>query len=65
MNRFQRDRTVFVLDFDYWAIAYLRPFQSFPLAKVGDSDQRMILAEWTVVSRQEAASGKVADCTTS
>jgi hypothetical protein len=64
-NRFQRDRTVLVLDFEFWAVAYLRPFQSFPLAKVGDSDQRMILAEYALESRQEAASGKVADCTTS
>ena len=64
-NRFNRDRTITVLDFDYWAVAYLRPFQSFPLAKVGDSDQRMILAEFGLVSRNEAASGKVTDCTTS
>jgi hypothetical protein len=47
-NRFNRDRTLTVLDMEYWAVAYLRPFQSFPLAKVGDSDQRMILAEYTL-----------------
>jgi hypothetical protein len=64
-NRFNRDRTLTVLDMEYWAVAYLRPFQSFPLAKVGDSDQRMILAEYALESRNEAASGKVADCATS
>lgn len=64
-NRFQRDRTVFVLDMSYWAIAYLRPFTQFPLAKTGDSDQRQLLAEYTLVSRNQQASGKVADCTTS
>jgi hypothetical protein len=64
-NRFNRDRTLTVLDMEYWAVAYLRPFQSFPLAKVGDSDQRMILAEYTLESRNQAASGKVADLTTS
>jgi hypothetical protein len=64
-NRFSRDRTVSILDMEYWAVAYLRPFQSFPLAKVGDSDQRMILAEYALESRNEAASGKVADCATS
>jgi hypothetical protein len=63
-NRFSRDRTVSILDMEYWAIAYLRPFQSFPLAKVGDSDQRMILAEYCLESREEAASGKVTDCAT-
>jgi len=64
-NRFNRDRTVCILDMTYWAVAYLRPFQQFALAKVGDSDQRQILAEYSLVSRQEAASGKVADCATS
>jgi len=64
-NRFNRDRTVCVLDMDYWDVAYLRPFQQFPLAKVGDSDQRQMLAEYTLVSRNQAASGKVADLTTS
>jgi len=64
-NRFVRDRTLTVLDMEYWAVAYLRPYQSFPLAKVGDSDQRMILAEYALESRNEAASGKVADLSTS
>jgi len=64
-NRFNRDRTICVLDMEYWAVAYLRPFQSFPLAKVGDSDQRMLLAEYSLESRNEAASGKVTDNTTS
>ena len=60
-SRFNRDRTINVLDFNYWAIAYLRPFQSVPLAVTGDSNQRMILAEYCLVSRNEAASGKVVD----
>lgn len=64
-NRFSRDRTISVLDMEYWAVAYLRPIQQFQLAKVGDSDQRQILAEYTLVSRNEAASGKVADLATS
>jgi hypothetical protein len=64
-NRFSRDRTIEVLDMDYWSVAYLRPFQQFALAKVGDSDQRQLLAEYTLVSRNEGASGKVADLATS
>jgi len=63
-SRFNRDKTVCVLDMNYWAIAYLRPFQSVQLAVTGDSIQRMVLAEYTVVSRNEAASGKVADLST-
>lgn len=63
-NRFQRDRTIFVLDMDYWAIAYLRPFQQKDLAITGDSLQKQMLAEYTLVSKQQAASGKITDCTT-
>ena len=64
-SRFNRDRTLCVLDMEYWAIATLRPFQQVALAKVGDSDQRMILMEAGLESRNEAASGKVADLSTS
>lgn len=64
-SRFSRDRTISILDMNYWAIAYLRPFQSTQLAVTGDSIQRMILAEYTLVSRNEAASGKVVDLATS
>lgn len=64
-NRFSRDRTIEVLDMTYWAVAYLRPFQQFALAKVGDSDQRQLLAEYTLESRHEGASGKVSDLATS
>lgn len=64
-SRFNRDRTLCVLDMEYWEVAYLRPFQTIPLAKVGDSDQRMIIVEAGLKSRNEAASGKVADLATS
>lgn len=64
-NRFQRDRTLMGLDMEYWAVAYLRPFTQFPLAKTGDSEQRQILAEFASVARNEKASFKVADLTTS
>ena len=64
-SRFNRDRTLGILDMNYWAIAYLRPFQSLQLAVTGDSTQRMILAEYCLVSRNEAASGKVTDLATS
>lgn len=64
-NRFQRDRTVLVLDMELFAIATLRPLDLYELAKTGDSDKRLLLMEWTLVSRNEAGSGKIADCTTS
>ena len=64
-SRFSRERDVWVLDKEMWEVRYLRPFQQFELSKTGDSEKRQMLAEYTLVSRQEKASGMVADCTTS
>lgn len=64
-SRFNRDQTVQVLDFDYWAVAYLRPFRVEEIAKTGDAEKRMMLVSATLVSRNEAASGKVTTLTTS
>lgn len=64
-SRFNRDTTVQVLDFDYWAVAYLRSFFVEPLAKTGDSERRQMLASATLVSRNEGASGKITSLTTS
>jgi len=64
-NRFQRDETALVLDMDMWALAELRPMQLNPLGKTGDNDKAQLLCEVTLVSRNEKASGKVTDLSTS
>lgn len=64
-NRFSRDQTVLVLDMEYFAVAYLRPFQQIPIARTGDAMKRLLLAECTLEVRNEAASGKVTDLLTS
>ena len=64
-NRFSRDRDAYVLDKSMWEIAYLRPFQQKELSKTGDSEKRQMLVEMTLLSRQQKASGLVADLTTS
>ncbi len=64
-NRFQPAATVFALDMEYWCVAYLRPIQTDDLSKTGDSDRRMILAEYTLGAKNEAASGKIFTTTTS
>ena len=51
---------VFVMDMDYWAIAWLRPFHTVNLAKQGDSVKQMLLAEYGLVSRNSASSGILA-----
>ena len=60
-NRFSRDRTVLILDLEMWAVAFLRPIMQLELAKTGDAEKRALLGEYTLVSRNEAASAKVAD----
>ena len=60
-NRFMRDQTALVLDMDYWAIGELRPFSSVKLAKTGDSDKSQIKGEYTLIARNQLASGKVTD----
>ena len=64
-NRFQRARDAWVLQKDMWAIAYLRNMTTTTLAKTGDNEKRQLLCEFTLESRNEAASGLVADLTTS
>jgi len=64
-NRFSRDRDCYVLDMNYWGIAFLRDFSMHELSKTGDSEKRQLLVEATLESRNEGASGLVADLTTS
>lgn len=64
-NRFMRARDALVLQKDMWAVAYLRPVSMGELSKTGDSERRLINAEYTLESRNEAGSGAVWDLTTS
>lgn len=51
----------FFINPNYVRVAYLRPFQTIPLAKVGDSDQKMLLVEYTLQMGNEHAHGAVFD----
>lgn len=51
----------FVLDPEYWKVAFLRPFQAQKLANTGDSEKGFIVAEATLEARNEASSGVLAD----
>ena len=61
-NRHNRQATILILDMNYWGVAYLRPFQQSELSKTGDSERRMILAEYTLVAKNPLSSGKVMGC---
>ncbi len=51
---------VFFLDMDFWAIAWLRPFQTVELAKTGDSVKQLLVAEYGLVSKNEKSSAILA-----
>jgi hypothetical protein len=55
------NEVAFVLDPEYAAVSYLRPFQTIELAKNGDSDRTQLLVEYTLEVKNEAAHGIIAD----
>jgi len=64
-NRFQRDQTAFVLDFEFIVLSTLRDMELTELAKTGDSDRSQMIVEYTLRMNNEASCGKVTDLTTS
>lgn len=62
-DRFSRGRDCWFIDSDYVAVSYLRPFETIPLSKTGDSDRKMLVAEYTLEMRNEKAHGGVFDTT--
>ena len=60
-SRWTRARTVLLLDPEYAAVASYRPFQTQDIARIGDAETKMILAEWGVEMRNEKAHAKIAD----
>ena len=64
-NRFQREKSAFVIDPEFWSTAYYRDFKQEEVAKTGDAIKRALLVEFTLIAKNQAASGIVADLTTS
>lgn len=60
-NRFQRERDIFVLETEMWAISYLDGYHIERIGKTGDSEKRVLLVDWGVESKNEAASGGIFD----
>ena len=55
-DRFQIASRVDILQMDMWSVNFLRPFQTTDLAKTGDSDKKLLLAEWTLCAKAPNAS---------
>jgi len=64
-NRFQRERDAFLIDPEYWKVAYLRNFQVSEIGKTSDAQTKFLVCEMGLESTQEAASGGIFDLTTS
>lgn len=54
----------FILDPEYWKVAYLRGFKEETLSKTGDSMKGHVLVECTLEARNPASSGMLADLKT-
>lgn len=59
LSRYARSTTLFCLDMKTWSVAYLRPFQTINIAKVGDAERRMMLCEYTLVAQAPLANTKM------
>jgi hypothetical protein len=62
-NRFQRNRTAFFIQPEYCSVGFLRPFTMETLAKTGDAEKRLLLCEWGLKVKHEAAHGAAYDLT--
>jgi Family of unknown function (DUF5309) len=62
-NRFQRNRTAFLLQSEMWKLMTLRPMQVVDLAKTGDADKKLIVWEYGLQANQEASGGAIRDLT--
>ena len=60
-NRFQRNRSAFVLDPEYAEVGFLRDFEIQELAKTGDAEDRQIIVEFGLQVSNEKAHGVIAD----
>jgi hypothetical protein len=61
----KKGQDALVLEMDMWAVAFLRDFALQTPAQTKDADQRFLVAEYTLVARNEKANGLVTDLTTS
>ena len=58
-NRLMPAEPAYFLDYEYWDVAYLRPFMTHDLARTGDSISQLLVVEYGLRSKNEAANGKV------
>lgn len=60
-SRFTTGRDCLVVDPEYWCIADLDGMKTIDLAKTGLATRKAMYREFTLVSKNEAANGVIAD----
>jgi hypothetical protein len=58
-NRLMPDNTAYLLDYDFWDVAYLRPFSTHELARTGDSIAQQLIVEYGLRARNEKANAAI------
>ena len=58
-NRLMPADTAYFLDYEFWDIAYLRPFMTHDIARTGDSVAQQLVVEYGLRSKNEEANGKI------
>lgn len=59
--RHMRQREVFIVNPEYLALGMLRNMSETPLAKIGDTQNVLVNAEWTLINKNTRAHGLIAD----
>lgn len=63
-SRWQRELDAWFIDHSFLSVDYLRPVKRVVLSKTGDAEKRMLITEFTLKVKNEAALGLAADLTT-
>lgn len=58
LSRYMPANSAYGLQMDMWSVNYLRPFNIQDIAKVGDAERKMLLAEWTLCAKNPLANCK-------
>jgi hypothetical protein len=64
-DRFCVSRNATLIDTEYAKVAYLRPFETFDLAKIGSTTRKQIEVEWCLEMSNPDAHATIRDLTTS
>lgn len=62
-DNFCRARDVYLVDKEYAATAYLRPLKTINPGIDGDAVRKVLLVEWSLIMKNQAAHGVIADLT--